>query len=731
MRKPDVRYWIMWLFLLGIVFIVFLQVISGYNISRLLSGNTNLINEMQLQNNLRKLQSDILTVESDIRGAVITNDINYVDGVNGKISSIRQQMQKLRSASDSIQLAPEYRKLYALVNRKINFSQAIIEAFHNKDISEAQRIINTGKGRNLRDSIEDIIIALNANRQAELRNITGSIEKTGYTTRLWGFGLGFIALVAVVAAFWYMLNQGRQQQKMITLLNESERKSKELASMKEQFLANMSHEIRTPMNAILGFTNLLRRTQLNNEQRQYVQNIHSAGENLLALVNDILDLSKIEAGMMSLEETRFSLHSLLSSVGAMFSEKLKEKNLGFSIKIDPNVPDVLSGDAVRLTQILVNLISNAVKFTEKGEITVSVQALHQTETEARLQITISDTGIGISEEKQQAIFERFQQADTETTRRFGGTGLGLAIVKQLVSLQNGDIRLESKQGKGSVFTVELSYKVPDLNQLYAAALSAQEEAVPLEMISVLIAEDNPMNQQLISHLMRSWNIDFVLVNNGSEAVEELRKRSYSIVLMDIQMPGMDGYTATSIIRNELQSNIPILAMTAHAMAGEKEKCMQMGMNDYVSKPIKETILYNMIGQYAQSLEPAEPVAETTESHRSGYIDLAYLSELSGGNKEFEKQILEQFLLQVPEELAQLEKAIQVTDFEAVKQIAHSLKSTVGYVGLSDDLHPYLDRMEKDAIKGEKANFSVDLEHVKSYCEKASAEVEDLLRREAV
>lgn len=730
MRKPDVRYWIMWLFLLGIIFIVFLQVISGYNISRLLSGNESLTTEMQLQSNLRKLQSDILTVESDIRGAVITNDSNYIDGVNGKINSIRQQMQKLKSSSDSIKLAPEYRKLYALVNRKIEFSQTIINAFYEEGLSKAQRIIHTGQGRILRDSIEDIIISLNANRQTELSKLTGSIEQRGYTTRLWGFGLGFIALVAVIAAFWYMLNQGRQQQKMITLLNESERKSKELASMKEQFLANMSHEIRTPMNAILGFTNLLRRTQLNNEQRQYVQNIHSAGENLLALVNDILDLSKIEAGMMSLEETRFSLHSLLSSVGAMFSEKLNEKNLDFSIKIEPDVPDVLSGDAVRLTQILVNLISNAVKFTEKGQIAVSVLALHQTEEDVRLQITIRDTGIGISEEKQQAIFERFQQADTETTRRFGGTGLGLAIVKQLVTLQNGTIAVESEQGKGSVFTVELPYKVPDLNQLYAAALSAQEEAVPLEQITVLIAEDNLMNQQLISHLMRSWGIDFVLVNNGSEAVEELKRRSYSVVLMDIQMPGMDGYTATSIIRNELKSNIPILAMTAHAMAGEKEKCLQMGMNDYVSKPIKETILYNMIGRHAQKLDIADPLPAAPKQ-MSGYIDLSYLSELSGGNKEFEKQILEQFLVQVPEEIEQLEQAIGKSDFETVKQTAHSLKSTVGYVGLSDTLHPYLDRIEKDAIKNEESNFSVDLDYVKTHCETACTEVEIILRREAV
>ncbi|MDQ3277951.1 MAG: ATP-binding protein [Bacteroidota bacterium] len=714
----------MWVFLLGIIFIVFLQVISGYNISRLLAGNKSLSDEMQLQSNLRKLQSDILTVESDIRGAVITNDSNYIEGVNGKIQNIRQLLQKLSANSGTSRYAGEYRKLYELVNQKLDISVAILSALNQDNQRSAEAIINTGRGRILRDSIEQVVLSLNASRQAEMRSLTGSIEQRGRSTRLWGFGLGFIALVAVIAAFWYMLNQGRQQQKMITLLNESDRKSKELASMKEQFLANMSHEIRTPMNAILGFTNLLRRTQLNAEQRQYVQNIHSAGENLLALVNDILDLSKIEAGMMSLEETRFSLHSLLSSVGAMFSEKLNEKNLGFSTHIDTDVPDVLSGDAVRLTQILVNLISNAVKFTESGKIAIDIKALHQTVEAVRLQINISDTGIGISEEKQQAIFDRFQQADTETTRRFGGTGLGLAIVKQLVTLQNGTINVQSEQGKGSTFVVELPYKVPDINQLYAAALSAQEEAVPLEKISVLIAEDNVMNQQLISHLMRSWAIDFVLVNNGAEAVEELKKRSYSIVLMDIQMPGMDGYTATSVIRNELKSNIPIIAMTAHAMAGEKEKCLQMGMNDYVSKPIKETILYNMIGQHAQNLE-------TIEIQDTQGINLAYLSELSGGNKTFEKQILEQFLVQMPEEMDQLEEAIKNRAFETVKQTAHSLKSTVGYVGLADALHPYLDRLEKDAIKNEDANFLIDLDYVKNQCEKAKMQVEILLRREAV
>ncbi|HUC80459.1 MAG TPA: ATP-binding protein, partial [Flavisolibacter sp.] len=566
---------------------------------------------------------------------------------------------------------------------------------------------------------------LDSLRRTELQSIAGRVESTGNTARLWGLIIAIVALIAVVSAFWYILNQGKQQQKMINLLNESDRRNKEVANMKEQFLANMSHEIRTPMNAILGFTNLLRRTTLNAEQRQYVQNIHSAGENLLALVNDILDLSKIEAGMMSLEETRFSLHSLVSSVSAMFSEKIKEKNLELHIHIDSDVPDILTGDAVRLTQILVNLLSNAVKFTEEGHIAVRISLVAQTEEKARVRIQITDTGIGISKEKQQTIFERFQQAEAETTRRFGGSGLGLAIVKQLIAMQEGNIELKSEPGKGSEFVIELTYSIPDLNQLYEAALSAQEEAVPLQKISVLIAEDNAMNQQLISHLMKSWEIDYRIVNNGKEALEELTRNPYSIVLMDIQMPEMDGYTATNIIRNEMKLSIPIIAMTAHAMTGEKEKCLQLGMNDYVSKPIKETVLYNMIGRHAQNI-PEEEADETTHASDFQHIQLDYLHSLSGGDAEFEKQLLAQFLQQAPEELSQLETAIEEQAFVNVKQTAHSLKSTIGYVGLADDLNPYLTRIEQAATAAKQEECQLDFDYVKSKCRLALTEVEQAL-----
>ena len=471
--------------------------------------------------------------------------------------------------------------------------------FRTNGKQAAEAMVNTGRGRILRENISSVITAIDSTRQAELTAIINANKRSGIQARLLGVIMGIIACGLLVFAFWYILNLSSRQQKMISSLNESERKIKEASSLKEQFLANMSHEIRTPMNAIIGFTNILKRTNLETEQRSYVQNIHSAGENLLALINDILDLSKIEAGMIQLEETNFSLRSLISSIAAMFDEKIKEKKLYLKIEVEEDVPDILTGDAVRLTQILVNVLNNGIKFTEQGGVTICVETLNMKEDKVKLRIKIIDTGIGIAKEKQAAIFERFQQAEAETSRRFGGTGLGLSIVKQLVELQGGRLALQSEPGKGSEFMIEMEYKLPDEEKMLSDALAAAEiNTVSLNEIKVLIAEDNPMNQQLIKHLMKNWAIEHSIVNNGAEAIEQLKKENFSLILMDIQMPEMDGYATTSVIRNELRLQIPIIAMTAHAMMGEKEKCLQLGMNDYISKPLKETILYNIIAQYS-------------------------------------------------------------------------------------------------------------------------------------
>ncbi len=716
MLKPEIRYWVLWLFLLGVLVIVFLQVISSYNINRLIQGNKTLLNEINTQNDLRRIESEMLTVESEIRGLIITSDTSRLSSTQNRLQAIKAELITTgRTFNAETPSDDKLGQLKNLLNQKLSFSLQILNTYLESGKAAAEGVIHSNRGILLRDSILHLTNEITDSKMLHLSGIIASNEETAERARVWSIFITGVALLAVVLAFWYILNQGRQQQKMIGMLNMMDKRNREVAVTKENFLANMSHEIRTPMNSMLGFTNLLKRTELNSEQRAYLQNIHSSGENLLALVNDILDLSKIEAGMMTLEEVRFSLFGLMTSVKAMFHLKTKEKGLQLDIIMDEALPDILQGDAVRLTQILVNLLSNAVKFTERGSIELSAKLIRKNEADVLLEISVADTGIGIAQDKQKNIFERFQQAEAETTRRFGGSGLGLSIVKQLVDMHGGSIRVESEIDKGTSFFVTLTYKLPDTEELYNQALEADKKETIVQRIKVLVAEDNAMNQQLIGHLLDSWAMEYTIVATGIEAVEELKHNTFSIVLMDIQMPDMDGYTATSIIRNTLKIEVPIIAMTAHAMTGEKEKCLQLGMNDYVAKPIVETVLYNIIARHA-------------EEQNSGlqHISLNYLHQLSGHNAQFENELLSQFIVQVPAEIAELKKALAEKNFNGVARIAHSLKSTVGYVGLAQELHPLLNKIEADAGGASENDLSSIVDAVEKKCNAAVQEVKHAL-----
>jgi signal transduction histidine kinase len=370
-------------------------------------------------------------------------------------------------------------------------------------------------------------------------------------------------------------------------------------------------------------------------------------------------------------------------------------------------------------------LGNAIKFTEEGAVKLKVKAEKNTPEEVVLQFCVQDSGIGIAADKKGNIFDRFQQAEAETTRRFGGTGLGLSIVKQLVELKKGSINVVSELGKGSQFIVTLPF-VPVYN--YYAPNTQKATPPPPTVFGgkkgrILIAEDNSMNQHLIRHLMNYWQLDYTLVNNGVEAVAQLRNQAYSMVLMDIQMPEMDGYATTRVIRNELKSDIPIIDMTAHAMAGEREKCLSYGMNEYISKPIKEAELYNLIQQYTTNIE-----AEEVKTPKNGtIISLDYLRELSMGDATFEQAIMQQFINQIPEELMQLKTAIDDKNYLQIKSIAHGLKSSVAYLGLHPVLQGNLQRMEAEAMaKTEVNHFEEDWQKVTEVCQVAIRETREML-----
>ncbi|HLG02114.1 MAG TPA: PAS domain S-box protein, partial [Bacteroidia bacterium] len=458
--------------------------------------------------------------------------------------------------------------------------------------------------------------------------------------------------------------------------------------LKETFLANMSHEIRTPLNAIIGFTDLLIKRKLGEDVLDQLHTIKESGNNLLAIINDILDISKIEAGMVQFEERPMSIREMLRSLQVMFQQRALDKNVRLNFIAGDDIPDILLGDPMRINQIIVNLINNAIKFTNKGSVTVTAKVVKKEEEARTIEFSVEDTGIGIEESKLEYIFGRFQQAEAHTSRTFGGTGLGLSIAKQLVELLGGTIAVKSKLNVGSVFSFTLSIKCPKK----FTEIAKKEVAVNLDMetlaaVKILVAEDNPINIKYILSVFSEYNIFPEVVENGKAAVEKVKSGNFDVVLMDMEMPVMNGYDATSSIRNELKSNIPIIAMTAHAMAGEKEKCLKMGMDDYISKPISAELLFEKI------YVAVAPKKKQGNSPESKIVNLAFLVKSMKGRKDLIRDTMDIFMKQMPEELVVINNAVGQADYSTLHKIAHRMRSTVSIMGISE-MEKILGEMEK-------------------------------------
>ncbi|MEO9210171.1 MAG: response regulator [Ginsengibacter sp.] len=680
------------------------------------------MNEFDFNNKLTSLEKEIIKLESRIRGAIVNKNPTTVIQIDQDILEINSLLNQLQQTSVDDSSLYYLEELNILTKEKLLFNQDVLNNLNEKGREKAAELISSPGTKKLMDSILATIHKIESIRMKHRTSAIDLIDDSGKKAQQFSLTLIVIVLICGAALFWYIINTIRRQILLIRKLNISEKKVKESARIKEIFMANMSHEIRTPMNAILGFTHLLQSKNLDDDSREYVQAIEKSGENLLIIINDILDLSKIEAGMLKIEKMPFSIRNLLHSIQLMFFNKAADKNIKLSTNIDEEVPEFLIGDATRLTQILTNLVGNALKFTMEGSVAINIINLGKTKNLINLGITVTDTGIGIAPEKQQQIFERFEQAEHSVIRNYGGTGLGLSIVRDLVILQNGTIELMSETGKGSTFKLSIPLEISADDMIDHSALTQEFSEVPSpEFIGqILVVEDHEINQRLIKHLFKIWGLNYDLAKNGEEALKKLRSKTYSLILMDIQMPVMDGYTATKEIRETLKITTPIIAMTAHALTGEKEKCVEVGMNDYISKPLREKELHHLINQYAQLKKVDSTSPESlSRSENYSFINLQYMKEISAGNREYEKSVTGLFIEAIPEDISAIENAWKELDIQKLRHVAHNMKTTVSIMGLDNALFQYLDALENQEII--ESNFKSTFREITRICAEALKE----------
>lgn len=462
------------------------------------------------------------------------------------------------------------------------------------------------------------------------------------------------------------------------------RTAEDAVRAKQQFLSNMSHEIRTPMNAIIGFTKVVLRTDLTAKQKEYLTAIKISGNALIVLINDILDLAKVDAGKMTFEQTPFKMAASISAMLHLFEPKVEEKNLQLIKEYDERIPEVLAGDPVRLHQIILNLVSNAVKFTSRGKITVRVVLLDEDAEKVTIEFSIADTGIGIAEEKLGKIFGNFQQASSGTGRLYGGTGLGLAIVKQLVEPQGGTVQVKSKLDEGSVFSFTLDFlKTKASAEADAGILDLDNE---IKDIKVLVVEDMALNQLLMKTLLDDFGFEPDIAVNGKIAIEMLNEKAYDIILMDLHMPVMNGFEATEYIRKKMKSEIPIIALTADVTTVDLEKCKDVGMNDYIAKPVSERMLYSkivgLVKKTTPSVEQKEIIDHLTKKIKC--INLQYLNQRTKSNPVLMMEMISLYLEQTPPLIRAMKQSLMDQDWMSLHATVHKMIPSFSIMGINTD-----------------------------------------------
>ena len=678
MKKPT--FFFIWLMLLAVglmCVITITQVITNRSQIALEEGNKQAATTFTLNNRLEELVNLSFAVENRMLGIVnkkITDKIN-TDGLKDSLTQLGYNINVLQIAPLDTVNYNGLKKVAYFINKQIDYCFKIIEQPEKTNPAEQKLYVDSLVKMNLGDSIYFNAIAFQKKLEKSLnKNLQQNNTESNRLGAL-NFLLAIISLLAILLLVMIIIRRQKKQLLLIKDLEEARIIALKSGAVKDRFMANMSHEIRTPLNALQGFSRLLSQTDLGKQQQRYSNIIYTASENLLTIVNDILDFSKIESDSLPIRKDFFNLKRELKELQIMFETLAAEKGLALKIVTDKKIKTALFGDADRVKQILVNLIGNAIKFTNAGTVSLITTVTKETETSLLLNFCVTDTGIGMPEKDLGNIFERFEQIDNSFSRSQSGTGLGLAIVKKLIALMGGEIQVTSKINIGSEFNVQLSFEKQTDPLITEKKNDNKNDKILFKGKTILVAEDNRMNQLLIESILEKFETVSIIAENGYEVLKNIALKKPHLILMDVQMPGMDGITATKIIREKYGNELPIVAMTAHVLEQEKQNCIDAGMNKYLTKPINEAELVATINELIGDMNAVES-DNSNENDIVEFKNIEYLKNICNNDAEKINEVLKQLALQLSKETILLQNFVETKNIEGLKKLMHNFKSTL-------------------------------------------------------
>ena len=670
--KPRIGYlfWILMLAFGLMILIAVAQLLTKQNINGLKKSNREAAITFTINNRLQDLVNLSFELETKV-----TNPVNKITNRQSIVDSLTM-LGYNASVLDQVNMNEEVDAGFTKLNKFINYQ--IASSLRALQLAGAASLQTVDSLRKLQvaDSVYATALSIQKYLERDLQAAFNNNATVSEGLSAYNRVLAIVAIAAVLILGTIIINRHLRQVQLISELETATTEAKKLATVKDQFLANMSHEIRTPLNAIKGFGDLLLETPLNNEQQQYAAIIKDSSKNLLHIVNDILDISKIEAGKLRIESKEFNLERILQAIDYIFFNEAAEKKVQYSWKINSDVPLQIKGDPDRLSQVLINLVGNGIKFTQHGYVVTTVSVKNDEKDKIWIVFEVKDSGIGIPSDKQEEIFQRFEQLITDSKPITQGTGLGLSIVKNLTHMMGGSISVESELGKGSLFKVLLPFeKIISLPLPGKKDMNDNTPRRKYNNTSALVVDDNKVNQLLVKQMLSGLDVVSDFAINGEEALDILDKKNFDIIFMDIQMPQMDGYKTIAAIRNEKKIDTPVVAMTAFAMPGEKEKCITAGMDDYLSKPLEYNQLISVLEKFIH-LDEGKKIAMARVAEKN----IAFLLQLAGGDKRMAKKILTEIKNEIPRTINKLRQAQAEKKYSMLEGIYHYMLSTFAPLG---------------------------------------------------